>query len=78
MALITAFRQNQKISPRWRSETECGFRVASVDGRRVVSLVTYGSSDRQVPGKGSQYLQLDESTAGALVQILREAFPSIS
>jgi hypothetical protein len=77
MALVSGFRHQSTINPRWRSETECGYSIANVDGQRVLALVTFGSKDRQLLGKGSQFLQLDESAARELVGIIREAFPSL-
>ena len=76
MALVTSFfpiSKDQSI----RSEVECGYTVSNVDGRRVLRLETYGSSDRRIPGKTSQNLRLDEKTARELVTIIRKAFPAI-
>jgi hypothetical protein len=77
MALITDFRPAPLANPAWRSETACGYRIAEVAGRRVLHLETYGSQDRAVPGKGSQYFTLDEPAARGLLALLVEAFPSL-
>ena len=52
----------------------CGVEIYEIGGRRLVQLDTYGAEDRDIPGKVSQTLQLDESAASQLVKILQAAF----
>ena len=52
----------------------CGVEIYEVGGKRLVQLDTYGGEDRDIPGKVSQTLQLDEAAAGQLVKILQGAF----
>jgi hypothetical protein len=57
-----------------------GFRVITyehVDGRTLLRLETYGSAEREVPGKRSQSLELDEEAAPELIAILKSAFPNL-
>ena len=76
MALITEFeRIDRRIS--YRSTTRCGWTVGQSRGQRLIHLETYGSQDRSIPDKGSQFLQLDESAATQLLAIIREAFPAL-
>jgi hypothetical protein len=62
---------------RRHSQCACGWKVVERDGVRVVQLDTYGSHDPQDRGTVSQSLQVDEERARELVQILRNAFPTL-
>jgi hypothetical protein len=76
MALITEYlRRNSK--PSYRTTVECGWNFAQVDRRTLLRLETYGSARREIPGKRSPSLELDEQAARKLVEILRTAFPSL-
>jgi hypothetical protein len=48
------------------------------DGRHYLQLETYGSDDREQPGKVSQTLQFDAEGARELVRIVKLAFPELS
>jgi hypothetical protein len=77
MGLITRFLHRPDSLPNFRTEVECGWNTAQVDGRTLLRLETYGSADREVPGKRSQSLELDERAAGELLEILMNAFPRL-
>ena len=77
MALVQSFAPDPRVDPQWKTTTECGYRVADINGEPILSLVTYGSAGRQVPGKGSQYVHLNEESAADLMRIIREAFPHL-
>jgi hypothetical protein len=77
MGLITHFLHRPDSQPNFRTEVECGWNTAHVDGRTLLRLETYGFTERQVPGKRSQSLELDERAAGELLTILRKAFPNL-
>jgi len=77
MGLIKSFLHRPDSHPNFRTEVECGWNTARVDGRTLLRLETYGSADREVPGKRSQSLELDERAARELLEILRNAFPSL-
>ena len=77
MALVRRIFEDRHINPAWRSETECGYLTASVEGQTIVSLVSYGSATRQIPGKSSQNLHFDERAARELMHVLRRAFPDL-
>lgn len=53
----------------------CGYNAVDVQGARVLQLETYGSMDREIPGKVSQVIQLDEAGARKLKAIIESAFP---
>jgi len=77
MALIRTFKQRTDANVGYRSEVECGWTAGSVAGRPVLHLETYGSSQRAIPGKVSQSLELDEDAARELLAILRRTFPGL-
>ena len=75
MALISEFREAPLANPAWRTETVCGYRSAVVEGEPILHLETYGSAERAVPGKGSQFIQIDRARAEELIGLLRQALP---
>ena len=56
------------------TEVEGRYLVQEVDGRKVLQLNTYGSPDRDMPGKLSQTLQFDENAARQLHALLEREF----
>ena len=44
------------------------------DGKRLFQIDTYGKSDRQIPGKISQSIQIDKEMAKEIVQLLKKTF----
>lgn len=78
MARVVRFRELPRANRRmFRTEVDCGYRIVSEQGLRMLHLETYGSQDRQIPGKVSQSLQLDERAAAELLRLIREAFPHL-
>jgi hypothetical protein len=77
MGLITQFTHRPDSKPNFRTQVECGWNATDVAGRRLLRLETYGSADREIPGKRSQSFELDESAARELIGILRDAFPAL-
>ena len=55
----------------------CVWKVFGQGTDRTLQLDTFGSADRENPGKLSQTLQLDANTARELLAVLRTAFPNI-
>ena len=65
--------QDVRVHP---SEVDCFYQVITApDGSVLVHLSTFGSSERQSAPKSSQSIQLDESSARDLIEVLRAAFP---
>ena len=79
MARIRRFEKGgQDVRPHV-SEVDCYFQVlVDADGRKLLHLSTFGSDQRQSKPKSSQVLQLDESAASELIEIVRSAFPQLS
>jgi hypothetical protein len=78
VALIKAFAP-AGVGNRGRvhGEVECGYTVFAERGKSYLQLDTYGSSERVIPGKVSQSIQLDEAAARQLKLLLEKAFPGI-
>jgi hypothetical protein len=67
-----ALRKSVKLQP---TQVVCRYAVAEVaHGQKVMQLDTHGSDHREIPGKVSQTLQLDEARARALWEILGREF----
>lgn len=77
MAFIARFEQRPIEPKRVHDDVLCGYAFADVGNRRILQLETYGSRERQIPGKVSQSLQLDEERAKALKQIIEHTFPGV-
>ena len=78
LALIEGFHETTSERNTLHGTVQCGWRVFAVDGRQVLQLDTYGSSNRKPPGKQSQSVQLDLETAQALAEIMARAFPTLT
>ena len=76
MAFITKFEKDEERSFKSVHPTEVVARylVAERDGKTILQLNTYGSVTREMPGKLSQTLQLDQKSAEELVNILKAEF----
>lgn len=77
MALISEFSEVKSDIQRLHGPVTCGYRTFATDGKVVLQLDTYGSSERQIPNKISQSLQLDVNGARELRDILLKAFPEL-
>jgi hypothetical protein len=74
MALIRTFTRKDRERASLHDEIEATYTTFERDGRMLFQIDTYGRKSRQVPGKQSQTLQLDEQAARELVNILKAAF----
>jgi len=50
------------------------YSVFEIHGERYFQIDTYGKSDREMPGKVSQSLQFDKTTAKYLVNLMIDVF----
>jgi hypothetical protein len=55
----------------------CGWKVFQDEHGPVLQLDTYGTADRQVPWKVSQSVQLDQTAARELRQLIGQVFPEL-
>ena len=60
-----------------RTAAEGAYSILTVDGRHLLHIETYGSADRQIPGKVSQAIDLDVDGAQELLKAIRHAFPGL-
>lgn len=78
MALIKDFQSVSSDAQRLHGPVTCGYRAFTADGRRILQLDTYGSTERKILDKISQSIQLDADSARELLKIIEESFPGLS
>ena len=74
MALISSFSAADSRKLRLHGRIDATYIADEYDGRKLIQIDTHGSEDREVPGKVSQTIQLDESSALELFNILKDHF----
>lgn len=78
MALIGTFDRAAVNRPRIHEEVECTYDVfRTQNGDSIVQFSTLGSKTREIPGKQSQVIQLNEESAKQLMNILKDAYPRL-
>ena len=78
MALIAEFSKLQKERNQVHGVVECGYTIFDDGGSRYLQLDTYGSPDRQIPGKTSQSIQLNADSAAQLKRLIEKTFPELT
>lgn len=74
MALVTKFEKLDSERYQLHEEVEAKYAVFERDGKGFVQINTYGRPDRELQGKLSQSIQLDQRGAEQLARILKKAF----
>ena len=74
MARIGAFIKGHMQRMTLHDEIEATYYLHDIDGRKLFQLNSAGRKTRELPGKTSQSIQLDEQGAKELVAILRRHF----
>jgi hypothetical protein len=74
MALIRRFENKPMERNSIHEEIEASYTAFERDGRVFLQIDSYGTTDRMIPGKKSQTIQLDREGALALFKILRKEF----
>jgi len=74
MALVTAFERKNLERNKVHDPIEASFTSFSDGERKYVQIDTHGRATREIPGKKSQTIQLDEASARKLVEILSKEF----
>jgi hypothetical protein len=77
MALISGFEHYQPDRHSRHAAIDCLWFAFDDNGDRILQLRTDGSSQRKMPGKASQTIQLDRGAAEELLGILVAAFPGL-
>lgn len=74
MALIRKIEASDMRRNSVHDEIDATYSAFTHEGRKFIQIDSYGRESRDIPGKKSQTLQLDEDGAKALVAILRHEF----
>jgi hypothetical protein len=74
MALIRSLERKSMDRNSIHREIRATYTLFECDGRRFIQLDSYGTDERQIPGKKSQSLQFDDAGARALFDILKRHF----
>lgn len=74
MALVRRFEHKRMERNSLHKEIAATYSAFGMDDKRIVQIDTYGSVDREIPGKKSQTIQLDREGAENLYLILRNEF----
>ncbi len=74
MALIRSFELKSMERNSVHKEIGATYTPFHKDGKTFIQIDSYGTSDRQIPGKKSQSIQLDETGAKTLFAILKREF----
>lgn len=75
VALLRTFSALTKDRQRVHGAVECGYSTFTDGGKTYLQLDTYGSPARQIRGKTSQTVQLDEVAARQLKRLIEATFP---
>lgn len=75
MALITKFQREERSRTSLHpTQVKCKYMVFEKDGHKLLQLNTYGSDDREIKNKLSQTVQLSNSAAKELFEIIGREF----
>jgi hypothetical protein len=74
MAIVRKF--TEEPAARDTKHTECTGKLRAVEsgGEKFIQLDTYGSADREMPGKVSQSLRLSENAVQQIIQMAAKHF----
>ena len=75
MAIVHNFKRGDRAPHPHRTNVDCTYFVRGSNGEaELLQLDTYGSSDREQPGKQSQTIQLTRESAQQLYNIIGREF----
>ena len=75
MALVVGLEpEDRDFKSLHPTQVVCKYMIHEESGKKILQLNTYGSADRDVPGKLSQTLQFDEDSAAQLAGLLAKEF----
>ena len=69
MATVRKFEWAPGTSGRKHTEVDANISMVEVDGEQFLQIDTFGSTDREMPGKLSQTLRLSKSAYQELVDM---------
>ena len=75
MAMVVSIEKDERdFRSAHPTELVAKYLIAESSGKKVLQINTYGSNDRDVPGKLSQTLQFNELSARELFEVLQQEF----
>ncbi|MEO1492003.1 MAG: methionyl-tRNA formyltransferase [Pseudomonadota bacterium] len=74
MALVNSLVRKDLSRPTLHKGIEASYSFFEHDGRRLLQIDSFGTTEREMPGKKSQTLQFDDETASQLFAILKREF----
>jgi len=74
MAFIKGFQRKHMDRNSLHKEINATYTSFERDGRVLLQIDSYGTEERQVPGKKSQSIQIDKEGAVQLLHILKREF----
>lgn len=74
MALIENFRNLEQETSQLHKPVEARIATFKRDGLAYIQINTYGRPDREIPGKVSQTIQLNEVSAKQLIEEIDRCF----
>ena len=78
MALVRRLESTTKDRPTVHGDVVCLYSVFSdPSGNGYLQLDTYGSDDRDFPGKISQSVQFNRDSAAQLKKLIEQVFPNL-
>ena len=74
MAIIRNFKEEP--ASRDTKHTECSGKLRAIEsgGERFIQIDTYGSADREMPGKVSQSLRLTQDAVNQIIKMAAKHF----
>lgn len=78
MALVSSIEVVPKERQKVHSPTRCHASTFESDGKKLIQLDTFGSSEREFTDKVSQSIQFDEAAAAQLLELIRTTFPHLT
>ena len=74
MIISNKFNRIEKERNSVHKPTTTTYTSFTIDDKHYFQIDTYGSTDRAMPEKISQSLQIDKEVAGVLIKILKQEF----
>lgn len=74
MALIEGFERGDLQRMQLHDAVDARYYVNEIDGRKLLQISTFGRPTRDLPGKVSQTIQLDQASGRELFDILKSTF----
>ena len=74
MAMIHKLRRVELETKAKHTDAEATYAIVTLEGKRFLQIDTYGSSNREFPGKQSQSIRFSRDALAQLREILAKEF----